>query len=87
VAFHPLVDQALGPGPDQIGWYEVVLDNRTLPALWWDGGYWSDDAGGNERWSRNATDGIRSWRLLWAKDRDEPTGHRAPAGDLGDQRP
>ncbi len=78
MAFHPLVDQASGPGPDRTGWYEVALDDRTLLALWWHGGQWSDDAGGIEGWSRNASDGIRSWRLLWAKDADEPTGERAP---------
>jgi hypothetical protein len=78
VAVHPHVNQASGPGPDRTGWYEVTLDDRTLLALWWQGGHWSDNAGGNERWSRNATDGIRSWRSLWAKDAEEPTGERAP---------
>jgi hypothetical protein len=60
----PFEDQPLGPPQDQTGWYEVALEDHTLLALWWDGRHWSDDAGGKEQWSRNAADGIRSWRRL-----------------------
>lgn len=78
MAFLHLEDQPLGPPQDQAGWYEVALDDETLLALWWDGRQWSDDAGGNEPWSRNATDGIRRWRRLLAQPDNDASSMAGP---------